>query len=62
MTYMAWEMNESCSACACGRGASVDYALSRPDVDAGGVRASAKHGGVVALFAAALDARIRTGV
>jgi cephalosporin-C deacetylase-like acetyl esterase len=61
MQYMAWEMNESLLGMRVQdvmRG--VDYTLSRPYVDRGGVRVIGKGMGALwTLFAAALDSRIR---
>ena len=64
MQYMAWEMNESLFGMRVQDVArSVDYALSRPDVDRAGVRAIGKGMGALwILFAAALDARITHAV
>jgi cephalosporin-C deacetylase-like acetyl esterase len=60
MQYMAWEMNESLTGMrVLDVMRSVDYSLSRADVDRAGVRAIGKGMGALwVLFAAALDARI----
>lgn len=60
MQYMAWEMNESLFGMRVADVVrTVDYALSRADVDRSGVRAIGKGMGALwVLFAAALDARI----
>ncbi len=62
--YMAWHMNR----CLFGMRVqdvlrSVDYVLSRPDVDGSGVDAIGKDAGALwTLYAAALDGRIRAAV
>ena len=64
MQYMAWEMNESLFGMRVADVVrSVDYALSRADVDRDGVRAVGKRMGALwVLFAAALDRRIARAV
>jgi cephalosporin-C deacetylase-like acetyl esterase len=60
MSYMAWEIDESLFGMRVKDVVrSVDYVLSRPDVDRAGVRVIGKGMGALwALFAAALDERI----
>jgi cephalosporin-C deacetylase-like acetyl esterase len=60
MQYMAWEMNESVFGMRVQDVVrSVDYALSRADVDRGGVRVIGRRRGALwVLFAAVLDPRI----
>jgi len=64
MQYMTWEMNESLTGMRVQDAVrSVDYALSRDDVDRAGVRAIGKGMGALwVLFAAALDPRIAHAV
>jgi len=64
MAYWAWEINESLFGMRVQDVIrSVDYALSRPDVDRSGVRLIGKgEGALWVLFAAALDARIAATV
>jgi cephalosporin-C deacetylase-like acetyl esterase len=64
MSYMAWEMNESLFGMRVQDVIrSIDYILSRPDVDRRGVRLIGKGMGALwALCAAALDTRIRAAV
>ena len=64
MQYMAWEINESLTGMRVQDVMrSIDYALSRSDVDRAGVRAIGKGtGSLWVLFAAALDARITRAV
>jgi cephalosporin-C deacetylase-like acetyl esterase len=64
MQYMAWEMNESLLGMRVQDVVrSVDYSLSRSDVDRAGVRVIGKGMGALwSLFAAALDARIARAV
>ncbi len=64
MQYMAWEMNESLTGMRVQDVVrSIDYAVSRDDVDRGGVRVIGKGMGAQwVMFAAALDARIRRAV
>ncbi len=64
MTYMAWEMNESLLGMRVQDVVrSVDYVLSRPDVDRSNVRVvGSGRGALWVLFAAALDARIQAAV
>jgi cephalosporin-C deacetylase-like acetyl esterase len=60
MQYMAWEINESLTGMRVHDVMrSVDYAMSRTDVDTGGVRTIGKGMGALwVLFAAALDNRL----
>ena len=60
MQYMAWEMDESLLGMRVQDVVrSVDYTLSRPDVDRAGVRVIGKGMGALwVLFAAALDSRL----
>jgi pimeloyl-ACP methyl ester carboxylesterase len=60
MTYMAWYMDESLFGMRVQDVVrSVDYVLSRPDVDPGGLRLVGQGAGALwALYAAALDPRI----
>jgi cephalosporin-C deacetylase-like acetyl esterase len=64
MTYMAWEMNESLFGMRVQDVIrSVDYVLSRPDVDRSNLRVvGSGRGALWVLFAAALDARIQAAV
>jgi hypothetical protein len=64
MQYIAWEMNESLLGMRVQDVVrSVDYALSRTDVDRAGVRAIGRGMGALwVLFAAALDHRITAAV
>jgi len=64
MQYIAWEMNESLLGMRVEDVVrSVDYALSRADVDRSGVRAIGRGMGALwVLFAAALDNRITAAV
>ena len=64
MQYMAWEINESLTGMRVQDVMrSVDYGLSRTDVDRGGVRAIGKGMGALwVLFAAALDTRVTRAV
>jgi cephalosporin-C deacetylase-like acetyl esterase len=64
MQYMAWEMNESLTGMRVQDVMrSVDYSLSRTDVNGAGVRAIGKGmGSLWVLFAAALDARVTRAV
>jgi cephalosporin-C deacetylase-like acetyl esterase len=64
MQYIAWEMNESLLGMRVQDVVrSVDYALSRTDVDRAGVRAIGRGTGALwVLFAAALDNRITAAV
>jgi cephalosporin-C deacetylase-like acetyl esterase len=64
MQYMAWEMNESLLGMRVqDLVRSVDYTLSRPDVDARAVRAIGRGMGALwVMFAAALDTRIAAAV
>jgi cephalosporin-C deacetylase-like acetyl esterase len=64
IAYMAWFMDESLVGMRVQDVVrTVDYALSRPDVDPGGVRAVGKGMGALwVMFAAALDERIRAAV
>ena len=64
MTYIAWEMNESLLGMRVQDVVrSVDYVLSRPDVDRASVRAvGSERGALWVLFAAALDDRIQAAV
>jgi cephalosporin-C deacetylase-like acetyl esterase len=64
MQYMAWEMNESLTGMRVQDIIrSIDYSLSREDVDRSGVRAIGKGMGALwVMFAAALDSRISHAV
>jgi len=64
MTYWTWEMNESLFGMRVGDVIrSLDYALSRADVDGSGVRLIGKGMGALwSLYAAALDQRITSVV
>ncbi|PYV44429.1 MAG: hypothetical protein DMG06_06535, partial [Acidobacteria bacterium] len=64
MQYMAWEINESLFGMRVQDVVrSVDYALSRPDVDRAAVRMIGKGMGALwVLFAAALDTRISQAI
>jgi hypothetical protein len=64
MQYITWEMNESLLGMRVQDVVrSVDYALSRADVDRSGVRAIGRGMGALwVLFAAALDSRIKAAV
>ncbi|HZT69880.1 MAG TPA: acetylxylan esterase [Terriglobia bacterium] len=61
MTYMAWEINEDLFGMrVLDVIRSIDYVLSRPDVDPTGVRLAGRGAGALwSLYAAALDTRVK---